>query len=166
MDDATLATGDAGPMIRLERVLRRPPAEVWRALTDRRELGSWFPCDILTAEWKIGASLRFVFPQGEADDLTGTVIECDEPNTLAFTWGDEILRFELAPFDGGTRLVLTDELGAAWAARNAAGWDVCLEHLEGRTTPPTLWSSRFDRYVDRFMPVLGPQEGPPAPPHR
>jgi uncharacterized protein YndB with AHSA1/START domain len=166
MDDATLATGEALPRIRLERLLRRPPAEVWRALTDREELSSWFPCDILTAEWKIGASLRFVFREGEGDDWTGTVIECDEPNALAFTWGDETLRFELTGVDGGTRLVLTDELAAAWAARNAAGWDVCLAHLEGRTTLPDLWSSRFARYVDAFVPVLGPQEGPPERPQQ
>jgi hypothetical protein len=46
--------------------------------------------------------------------LTGEVLEADEPNALACTWGEETLRFELsAAGDGGTRLVLVDELPAA-----------------------------------------------------
>ena len=81
-----------------------------------------------------------------------------------FTWGDETLRFELTEIEGGTRLVFTDELDAAFAARNAAGWDVCLEHLEGRTTEQDLWKERFARYVDAFVPTIGPQEGPPERP--
>jgi uncharacterized protein YndB with AHSA1/START domain len=160
MNDATVTTGNDGATIRLERLLSQSPAEVWRALTDREELNTWFPCDILTAEWKIGASLRFVFRQGEADDLTGTVLECDEPNVLSFTWGDETLRFELTALDDGTRLVLTDELAAAWSARNAAGWDVCLERLEDRSIQDDFWRARFSHYVDAFVPVLGPQDDP------
>ena len=31
----------------------------------------------------------------------------------------------------GTTFVLTEELGASHAARNAAGWDTCLDRLQG-----------------------------------
>jgi uncharacterized protein YndB with AHSA1/START domain len=103
MEDAELLTGATRPVIRFERLLRRPRPAVWRALTDREELNSWFPCDIVTDEWRVGASLRFVFREGEWHDLFGTVLECDEPATLAFTWGDETLRFELSEVEGGTR---------------------------------------------------------------
>jgi len=161
MEDAELLTGATRPVIRFERLLRRPRPAVWRALTDREELNSWFPCDIVTDEWRVGASLRFVFREGEWHDLFGTVLECDEPATLAFTWGDETLRFELSEVEGGTRLVFTDELDPEIAARNAAGWDVCLEHLEGRTTRDDLWKERFEGHVAAFTPVVGPQEGPP-----
>jgi hypothetical protein len=41
---------------------------VWQALTEREQLRSWFPSDVV-----------------------------DEPRLLAFTWGDETLRFELSP---------------------------------------------------------------------
>ena len=60
----------------------------------------------------------------------------DEPKTLAFTWGEEILRLELSPEDGGTRMVPIDELPADIAARNAAGWDVCLDRLAGLDPGP------------------------------
>ena len=164
MDDATLVPGVARPTVRFERRLRRSPSAVWRALTVREELESWFPCDVLVDEWKVGASLRFVFRAGEGPDLNGTVLEFDEPRILAFEWGDEVLRFELTEVDGGTRLVFTDQLDATFAARNAAGWDVCLELLDGRTAPEDLWTARFDRYVEAFEPAIGPQVGPPERP--
>jgi len=34
--------------------------------------------------------------------LVGKVSAVDEPNSLAFTWGEEIVRFELTPQDSGT----------------------------------------------------------------
>jgi uncharacterized protein YndB with AHSA1/START domain len=164
MNDATLVTGGARPVIRFERHLNRPPAAVWRALTDPDELRAWFPCDIVTESWQVGASLRFVFQGGEWHDLAGIVLECDEPRTLAFTWGDETLRFELTEDGGGTRLVFTDELDPPIAARNAAGWVVCLEHLEGKPTAEDLWKGLFAHYTGEFSPALGPQEGPPERP--
>ncbi|MGH9007399.1 MAG: SRPBCC domain-containing protein [Acidimicrobiales bacterium] len=164
MLDAVLDSTGTRPVVRLERRLPRPPAEVWLALTDRDELAAWFPCDIITDEWKTDATLRFVFRGGEADDLDGTVLECDEPGLLAFTWGEETLRFEIAPDGAGSVLVLTDELPAAWAARNTAGWEACLERLEGRVPERDFWKGRFDRYVATFEPLVGHQEGPPPAP--
>ncbi len=92
------------------------------------------------------------------------MLECDEPRLLAFTWGPETLRFELIEVGGGTRLVMTDELDPPTAARNAAGWDVCLEMLDGRNPEPALWRRRFARYTEAFEPTLGHQEGPPQRP--
>ncbi len=161
MHDATLGTGGPRPVLRLERRLARPPAAVWRALTDREELQEWFPCDIDTDEWKPGARLRFVYRYAEWPDLDGEVLEYDEPHVLAFTWGPDTLRFELTEEPGGTRLVMTDELDSEIAARNAAGWEMCLERLDGRQPGDEMWTTRFDHYVDAFVAILGPQEGPP-----
>jgi uncharacterized protein YndB with AHSA1/START domain len=166
MTDATLMTGDAGrPAVRLERHLPDPPAVVWQALTERERLRSWFPCDVVVSggRWEAGASITFPFPTEVIDmTLTGRVIEVNEPKLLAFTWGEETLRFELSPEDGGTRLVLVDELPPGAAARNAAGWETCLDHLAGITPAPDSWQPRYEAYAAAFEPVLGPQEGPPA----
>jgi uncharacterized protein YndB with AHSA1/START domain len=160
--DATLGTGGPRPVLRLERRFARSPAAVWLALTDREELKAWFPYDIVTDEWEPGARLRFVDRNGEWPDLDGEVLEYDEPRVLVFTWGPETLRFELTEEPGGTHLVMTDELDPAHAARNAAGWDVCLERLDGRRPGDELWTTRFDHYVATFVATLGPQEGPPT----
>jgi hypothetical protein len=78
----------------------------------------------------------------------------------AVTWGTDTITFELRADGDGTNFVLTEELGANIAARNAAGWEICLQRLESGTSSDA-WKSRFDHYVTVFQPVLGPQAGPP-----
>jgi hypothetical protein len=91
------------------------------------------------------------------------VLAVDEPKLLSYSWGDdEVLRFELLAEGEGTRLVLTDQLQASWAARNAAGWEDCLDRLARRPADPDAWRRRFAAYSAAFEPVIGPQEGPPA----
>ncbi len=157
----TLLTDGARPAVRLERDLADAPPAVWRALTDRDELRAWFPCDVIVADgrWRVGASITFRFDEHDMT-LTGEVLEVDEPRRLAFTWGDDTLRFELSAHGDGTRLVLIDELPASAAARNAAGWEVCLDRLEGRATDDE-WQPRFETYATEFEPRIGAQEGPP-----
>jgi uncharacterized protein YndB with AHSA1/START domain len=165
MTDATLVTGGNRPAVRLERVLSDPPPVVWRALTERERLREWFPCDVIVAggRWEAGAAISFPFPPEVIDmTLTGEVLAADEPKLLCYTWGEETLRFELYPEGEGTRLVLTDQLPPGAAARNAAGWDDCLDRLTGLTPAPDAWKSRFAAYSAAFEPELGPQEGPPA----
>ena len=165
MTDATLLTDRARPAVRLERHLPDPPAVVWQALTEREQLRSWFPSDVIVSggRWKVGAAISFPFPPEVIDmTLTGEVLEVDEPNALAFTWGEETLRFELSPEREGTRLVLIDELPAGAAARNAAGWETCLDRLAGLDPAPDAWQPRFEHYAAAFEPTLGAQEGPPA----
>ena len=159
MTDATLITAGARPAVRLERLLPDPPEIVWLALTEREQLKGWFPCDVFLAGegWQPGAKIRFEFPGLVLD---GVVLEADKPERLAFTWGEETLRFELSPEGDGTRLVLTDELPGSIAARNAAGWDGCLDRLAGLSR--RTWQARFERYTTLFEPELGPQNGPPA----
>jgi uncharacterized protein YndB with AHSA1/START domain len=56
MTPATLLTERKRPAVRLERQLSEPPEVVWRALTDRGELRSWFPCDVIVegGQWAPG----------------------------------------------------------------------------------------------------------------
>jgi uncharacterized protein YndB with AHSA1/START domain len=165
MTNATLLTDGRRPAVRLERHLADPPTVVWRALTDRDQLRSWFPSDVIVSGglWQVGAGITFPFPPEVIDmTLTGEVLEVDEPKVLAFSWGDEKLRFELSPDGEGTHLVLIDELPAGAAARNAAGWEVCLDRLVGLDPAPDAWRPRFEAYAAAFEPALGPQEGPPA----
>lgn len=167
MNDATLLTGQDRAAVRLERQLPDPPAVVWRALTEREQLRAWFPCDVIVTggQWVVGAGITFRFaPEVIEMTLTGEVLEVEEPNLLTFTWGEDTLRFELAPHQGGTRLVLIDELPPGAAARNAAGWADCLDRLAGREPAPNAWQARFEQYAADFEPALGPQEGPPAEP--
>lgn len=165
MTRGTLITDRARPAVRLERQLPDPPEAVWQALTEREQLKAWFPCDVAVdgGTWERGRSITFTFPSEVIDmTLSGEVVEVDEPRVLSFTWGEELLRFELEGHGRGTRLVLIDELPPGAAARNAAGWDACLDRLAGVDVAPDAWRGRFDAYAAAFEPVIGPQEGPPA----
>ncbi len=139
---------------------------MWRAITDREQLKEWFPCDVIVAggRWEVGAAISFPFPPEVIDmTLTGTVLAVDEPKLLSYTWGDEeTLRFELYPEGEGTRLVLTDQLPSGWAARNAAGWEDCLDRLGGQPGDPQAWPRRFAAHSAAWEPLIGAQEGPPA----
>jgi uncharacterized protein YndB with AHSA1/START domain len=142
MTDVSLDTTGPRPAVRLERRLPDPPAVVWQAITEREQLKAWFPCDVIVqgGRWEVGASITFPFPAEVIDmTLTGTVLAVDEPRLLSYTWGEEVLSFELHPDGGGTRLVLTDQLQADWAARNAAGWDDCLDRLAGLPVESDAW---------------------------
>jgi len=164
VSDATITGESHRPAVRLERVLADPPSVVWEALVDPDELARWFPCKIVVdgGEWRVGAKLEFPFPADVIDmTLTGEVLHVDAPRSLAYTWGDETLRFELHELDGGTRLVLVDELAPPHAARNAAGWEDCLDRLNGIEVVADAWRERFTRYRTAFEPSLGQQEGPP-----
>ena len=54
-----------------------------------------------------------------------------------------------------------DELPADAAARNAAGWEECLDRLAGLDPTPGSWQPRFEAYAAAFEPAIGPQDGPP-----
>jgi hypothetical protein len=113
--------------------------------------------------WEVGAAITFPFRSEVMDlTLTGEVLEVDEPNLLAFTWGEDALRFELSGEGDGTRLVLIDELPPDAAARNAAGWEQCLDRLAGLEPASGSWQPRFEHYVAAFEPIVGPQQ--PRPP--
>jgi uncharacterized protein YndB with AHSA1/START domain len=160
MSEATLLTTDNRPVLRFERHLPLPVETVWRAVTDTDEMRSWFPTRIEIDEWKVGASLVHHFDDHDIGPLSGTVLEWDPPRRVSFTWSDDTISFELSPSpDGGTTFVLTEELSPNHAARNAAGWESCLDRLQG--VDGESWTVRFDRYVASFEPLLGHQDGPP-----
>lgn len=153
-------------VLRFERRLAHPAEKVWKALTDRAELAYWFPTDI-EADLRPGAKMRFVFRNGEGPALDGEVLEYDPPRVFAYRWGNDVLRWELHPRDGGCLLVFTqviDEQGRA--ARDGAGWHVCLDHLAARLDgteppPPDTWRQVHAGYVSRFGPEAA-TIGPPA----
>jgi uncharacterized protein YndB with AHSA1/START domain len=154
--------------IKFVRELPHPPEKVWRALTEPRHLAAWFPNDI-EGERVAGAPLRFVFRHGEAPDFEGKMITFDPPSLLEFTWGEDVLRFELRAEGRSTVLTFTDtieELGKA--ARDTAGWHECLDLLELDLNGDApfehgkRWAEVHPRYVEEFGPeasTIGPPEG-------
>ncbi len=64
--------------------------------------------------------------------MSGEVVEVDPQRRLVFTWSEDRLTFELEPREDGAacRLAFSVMLdGAEKAARDSAGWEVCLGAL-------------------------------------
>lgn len=168
--DGTLSTRNGRYVLRFERQLSHPANQVWQALTEPDALRHWFPHQV-EGDLSVGGKLTFSFPKdGDYEslpDFHGEVLEYDPPRVLAYTWGDDTLRWELMP-DGpdGCRLIFTDtftEQGKA--ARDGAGWHVCLDMLgawlNGAAAPPQdLWKRVHPRYVETFGPAASTM-GPP-----
>ncbi len=171
--DATFSKDGPRYTLLFVRHLPHPPEKVWRVLTERELLRQWFPCDI-DGEWREGAELQFTFLHGEGEglseeDMRGEVLKIDPPHYLEFSWGDHIYQCKLIPEGDGCRFVFSDNFAeAAWGARNAVGWEFCLENLglllDGAALVKfavTAWQKRFDYYAKKFEADAGPQEGLP-----
>jgi uncharacterized protein YndB with AHSA1/START domain len=169
-------------ILRYERHLAHPQQKVWRALTEDAELAAWFPTTI-EGERRAGAPLHFAFRQGDGESFDGEMLAFVPPSLLELRWADDVLRFELEPVrDAGLsgcilRLSITfPEYGKA--ARDAAGWHVCLERLalacDGAALPwqpSERWRVVHRVYVERLGPeasAIGPPreweqaDGPPG----
>jgi uncharacterized protein YndB with AHSA1/START domain len=161
-------TGDGRSRLRFTRLLRHPPDKVWRAVTEPEHLAHWFPTTI-DGERVAGARLRFTFPGGEAPDFDGEMLACEPPSLLELRWGPDVIRLELRPVAEGTVLTLLDTLAEpGTAARDAAGWHVCLDALsaglrgaDDARGAMAAWSEVHATYVENFGPAAA-TVGPPA----
>ncbi|BCK57248.1 SRPBCC family protein [Nocardia wallacei] len=138
-------------------------AAVWTALTEPDELREWAP---YTADRALSATgpVTLIMIDGEhRQELPGRVTTVTPPEVLEYTWAGDVLRWELAEHDGGTRLRLTHRLPErAVAAQLAAGWHLCLdvaaELLAGSPIGPIVgaaalnygWSDLNRRYSERL----------------
>ncbi len=175
---ASYATIEDQPTLNFERRLSHPVDRVWQAITEPDELAQWFPTQV-EADLEVGGRMTFTFEDYTLPDgsktMPGEITELDPPRVLAFTWGppghEDHLRFELEPVDGDRACVLrfTVVLGMLdKAARDGAGWHVCLDRLErllGGASGPAVtgtgveWRGYYDEYQRRGVPAGAPIPG-------
>jgi uncharacterized protein YndB with AHSA1/START domain len=173
----TLIEIDGKSALRFERRYSHPMERVWRAISDPTEMAAWFPSKVI-GERAVGGDLVFdddaqraaAHAAGEvtrADGpmFHGRVVAYDPPKTFSFTWGGELLRFELIDDGPGTLLVFTQVLShESVAARNGSGWHMCLAGLDallGAAPPPSQegWKDVYEDYLERIGPELGVPTG-------
>jgi uncharacterized protein YndB with AHSA1/START domain len=170
--EAILQDHEGRSMLRFERHLHHPPDWVWQALTELDELRAWHPSPF-TFEPRPGSPLAYA-PLPDGTQLEGELVEYDPPRLLAYTWGDDLLRWEIDPEGDGSRLVLLHVFDDRYkAARDAAGWHLCLDALsaalEGARPPqgedgerlPGGWRELNAAYEERFG--IPPEKATPPP---
>ncbi len=129
----TIAEGERWTVV-FVRHLPHAPAAVWGALTDAR------PDRVVGAvhgrprPGEAGpATLTMMDGDDAADSTPAEVTQCEPPSLLEYTWGPDLLRWELAPDGDGTLLTLRHTMDdREWLPKTAAGWHLCLavaDHL-------------------------------------
>lgn len=155
------------PVVRFERTFPHPVHAVWEAITDPRQLEAWFPTAVEFSGLTPGAPIEFRFAEDRYPPMSGQVLEVVPSQRLAFTWGDDELTFELEEREDGTacRLALSVVLDSAEkAARDAAGWDQCLDALgllvggqrPERPISSDSWRAYYEEYQRRGLPATAP----------
>lgn len=155
------------PVVRFERTFPHPVRAVWEALTDREQLGEWFPTTVEFEQLNAGAPIAFRFPEDAYPPMSGIVLDVDPQRRLSFSWGDDVLTFELEPRDNGAacRLSFAVALDSAdKAARDGAGWEQCLDGLAlvaggqhpQRPMPAADWRAYYEEYKRQGVPATAP----------
>ncbi|RPF38791.1 SRPBCC family protein [Streptomyces sp. TLI_185] len=164
-----LTLDDGRPAVRFSRTYDHPIERVWQFVTDAEELAHWFPSRA-EIDPRPGGTINF---SGDPNmpESTGRVLALDEPRHLSFEWGGDELHFDLEALDAKrTRFTLTNVLQAAdTAARNGAGWEVCLAALDAkaqgeRSEGPHAgasapWKEFYEGYVEAGVPSGAPVPG-------
>ena len=116
---------------------------VWLALTDPQELAGWLaPAEV---DLRVGGSVVLRFDDDNVE--RGTITELREPEVFAYTWNegktDSLVRFELEPDGGGTRLTLRHTFeGEVNLPGYSGGWHHHLELLAAQTAgKPIAWDT-------------------------
>jgi uncharacterized protein YndB with AHSA1/START domain len=175
---ARLEEVDGRPALRFERTLPHPPERVWTALTDRTEMFAWHPTPA-EFEPRVGGRVAWD-PRGHVADLPDSeVTDWDPPRRLGYNWptletpNPDHLLWVLRSHDDGCVLTLVHTFDDRLkAARDGAGWHVCLDalasDLEGTPEPPGgdpdepgPWTALNTEYQGRFG--ISPEEATPPP---
>jgi uncharacterized protein YndB with AHSA1/START domain len=145
------------------RDLRHPPEKVWAALTEPAQLREWSPFTADRELSTVGDATLTMIDGDKSEDLPASVSRADPPTLLEYTWGPDLLRWELVAIDVGTRLTLVHTIeNREWVPKVAAGWHLCLvvaEHLlDGQPIGPIRgadatnygWDKLHDAYAEKL----------------
>ncbi|MFD3401798.1 SRPBCC family protein [Kribbella sp. NPDC058693] len=153
----TLSSENGRTVLRMRRDLRHPAEKVWRAITEPSQLAGWFPAAV-ELDLRLDGPVKFTFeqdPGAPVDEQSSGVIRAYEPpHLIEYTWGEEVLRWELQPTADGCTLHLTatydDRPGSA---SFAGGWTLCLDALDrilGNTVPERDYRELHEHFIKAF----------------
>jgi uncharacterized protein YndB with AHSA1/START domain len=147
--DGTVEHRDGRTILRYERRLGHPVAEVWAALTEPARLREWLADADIELTPGGAVQLRWLNTDEEGNHavMDATITELDPPRVLEIS-GDPhgALRFELTEEGRATALVLTvTRTTDAGTDLVLPGWHIHLEHLaDALAGRPVDWPS-WDR---------------------
>ncbi len=97
--------------VQREVVVAAPLEETWSALTDPERLEEWFANYV---ELVLEPGGEGIFRWDNGDERRATVEEVVPERRFAFSWDQSRVEIELVEIDEGTRVLVTETLGAGW----------------------------------------------------
>jgi uncharacterized protein YndB with AHSA1/START domain len=153
-DPGTYLEIDGRPAVRFERRYTHSVQHVWEAVTEPDQMRHWFPSPEVSYEPEVGATITLSGDPYAESPTGGRVVAWDPPHRFGFEWGPDELLFVLTEDADGCRLELVNFLSdTGAAARNAAGWEVCLDELR-KTIEGTPGSGAQGADTLEFRPLL------------
>jgi uncharacterized protein YndB with AHSA1/START domain/DNA-binding transcriptional ArsR family regulator len=149
----------AGYELAFERLIARPVAAVWTALTRPARLTQWLAQ--AEVELRVGGAFALTF-HDQDDQTSGVITDLRPPHHLAWTWPHpnhprSVVTFDLsANAEGALLTLIQDGLSAPDLADIAAGWHAHLARLtdavDGIATP---WSPQQEQEIrQRYAGLL------------
>ncbi|GHG54386.1 hypothetical protein GCM10012320_25590 [Sinomonas cellulolyticus] len=145
----------------------------WAAVSTPEGLDGWFPSAV-ALDHGAGSVTFSGDPNAGAETSSGRIVDWEPPRRWAFEWGGDLIEFLVEGSETQVELTLRNWLADnAAAARNAAGWHVCLGELATRfgggepagphAAPgpegPLDWASLYKGYVEAGLPSGAPIPG-------
>jgi len=131
--------------IDIQREYPHPIDQVWEAVTTAEGISAWMQYEA-TLERRIGGRILVNFKS--EGNLEGVVCQWEPNRIFAYTWGLSVVRWQLDPIDGGTRLHFTNSHAMPdIVVEFAAGWHAFIDHLGPYLDDATI----KDRYEDLIV---------------
>jgi len=120
---------ESGYIARFKRHLNHPVEKVWSMLTENKQLQKWF-AELRVDELREGGLIKFDMGDGTFEEIK--ILELKTNCLLEYTWGEDIVRFELFQEAEGCLLVLDEMIVELTnhTSKDLAGWHVCLDVIE------------------------------------
>jgi uncharacterized protein YndB with AHSA1/START domain len=151
-----------GYTAKFERHFNHSVEEVWSWLTDNDKLPKWFS-ELRVDELRKGGVIKFYMQDGTFEELT--ILEVEMNSILEYTWGEDIVRFELKQEPEGCCFTLIETIQTITnhTPKDLAGWHVCLDVINALLDGKTIesreeeWKKWYEKYVQAIDNVSDDQ---------
>jgi uncharacterized protein YndB with AHSA1/START domain len=140
LDGSLRKTQGGGFIVAFDRLIERPPAKVWAALTDPKILANWL--GDVELDLRMGGPFIIRFRRMSVV-MTGQITAMDPGRMLEYTWSENYgmpaskVRWEVSPADTGCRLKLSHTFTSECVLNEivgfAGGWHALIDAIPAAT---------------------------------
>lgn len=133
---------------------------VWRMLAENQYLQKWF-ADLKIETLEEGGKILFDMKDGTFEEMTITSLSV--PNVLEYTWGSDLVRFDLTPSKTGTHLIFKETISKVTdhTPKDITGWHTCLDVIDAILSneelpdPQYKYNELYPMYEEKFDELTG-----------